>query len=330
MVSNRLKADARVHMKQNPGTSYQHALRAVTGGPPQDWGRSGRELIDGIIGQDEVKERLRWVLSVEAMDAERRRRGLIGSAVIRKQHFIITGEHGTGKSYVARVLARLLQSAGGGEADSVVVVGRHDLVGTSLGGTERKTAAVFDKARGGVLIVEDGHDLVQHPGRFGREALCALAELARNDRTSSAQGGPVVVLVGYSHPLRQFVEHQVLAGIFELHIEVATPSAKDLWTFLGRCAEGRGFTVDADVEAPFVALVEKLQKQFGLAGSALDRLGNLWFVTGLVDRASGLPANRLAGVEDLSSLTDEELFRLTVDDVVAAARMVMSSAGLMV
>lgn len=303
MVSNRLKADARVHMEQHPGTSYQQALRAVVTSSAPPAGDGAWSEIEEIIGQKVVKDQLRVLMKLGLYDVERRRRGLPDMPNNTKKHFVLTGAVGTGRSHVARVLASVLHAGGFVETGGMTVINRHDLVGTVAGESAGKVAAVFDAARGGVLVVEDADWMLGEVGwvdAFGREAMYALARLITGDRVGGGQDGPVVVMIGDQTSMRHFRERAgAITGLFELYIELATPAAKDLWELLGRQVRqpgGHGFVVDRDAEEPFLAFVENLKAQTSLGGSALDRLANLRFVRSTIECAYRERVQRLGGV----------------------------------
>jgi len=315
MVSNRIKADARTHMAQNPGTSYQEALRAVAVTPTPADSRllAARAEIDAIIGQDNVKKQLHIFSTAGAT---------------KPPHFLFSGGPGTGKTRTAHILARTLFAAGAVDEPIVVSVGRSELVGAVEGETARKTSAAFDSARGGVLLVDSAHNLVQdrgvHSDPFGSEALDTLADKMR-DRA----GGAVVIFSGYGAPLRRILGQNLrFAGMVGQILEFTSLTAEEMWRLLKCIAVERGRIVEDCAEAGFTQMVESVNNSTKNGHPGLDVVGNARFARGVFEQAQGLASSRLLTADDLSQLTNDELTTLTADDVTNAAGHLIHAAGL--
>lgn len=316
MVSNRIKADARAHMAKNPGTRYQEALRAVAVAPTSADTEllAARAEIDAIIGQDAVKKQLHLFSTPGAP---------------KPPHLVFSGGSGTGKTRTAHILARALCAAGVVDEPTVVHVGRAQLVGVVEGETSRKTSAAFDSARGGVLLIDAAHDLVQdrgvHSDPFGSEALDTLAEKMRDEA-----GDVVVVFAGYGEPLRRILGQNLrFAGMVGQILEFTSLTPNEMWRLLKSIAAERGQIVEDSAEAGFTQMVDSLNHSNKKGHSGLDLVGNAWFAGGVIGRAEGYRFARLSvSAVDLADLTNEQLLTLTAHDVTNAARHLIHAAGL--
>lgn len=289
-----------------------------------------RAEIDSLIGQEAVKKQLGLILRSAELEAEVQRRGL-GARTPRGiggRNFVFSGEAGVGKSWAAEILARALHSAGAIEKPEVTVVNRHSLVGGFEGEGAKKTATVLAQASGGVLYIDEAYDLIQarvgQPDPFGSEALDTLLQHMVN-----RPGDVTVVLAGYPEPLDRLLrENPGLSSRIHVRVDFEAFTAEQLWQALIALAERDQRTVDDDVQEPFLRLAHKLIGSEDSHGQRLiDRLGNIRFVRNVVEQAEHLAAQRLYTVEDLSTISDEELVQLTAQDVTEAVRNITKMFG---
>lgn len=332
--SARLKKLARAHMSAHPGTRYQQALAAVSGGEPADGSRldcisAVRAEIDALIGQDAAKQQLGSILAGALADAERSRRGL--RVASGHSNFVFTGAPGTGKSYAGGILADALHAAGIIETSKVVHAHRSTLVGAVEGETSAKTAAVFEGARHGVLFVHSANDLVQYRGShgdpFGREAVDTLGQLIRSQEQHT-----VVVLSGFPESMHQFLaREQGLAGLFSCHVAFTSFLPAELWRYVVTFAENGGYILTPGSDRTFQAVVERLGESGADGYRLIDRLGNIRFARNVVEQAAGIAVRRVQAVDDnLSALTDEDLMQITSEDIISAAEQVAGTVGVTV
>lgn len=170
--------------------------------PPPDPAAADRILadIEAMVGLGKVVSELRAVVAAARANAARRRAGL--PVVGPPPHLLLLGEPGTGKTTVARLIGPLLHAAGALARPDVVEVGRTELVGEYIGQTAPLVTAAFDRARGGVLFVDEAYALDAHSEMdFGHEVLATLVALMENNRA-----GTVVILAGYTEPTMAMVE----------------------------------------------------------------------------------------------------------------------------
>ncbi len=234
--------------------------------------------LTAMIGLAAVKAQVRSITaSVEAA----RRRAIAGHAAEKPmQHFVFLGPPGTGKTAVARVVAKIFYAFGLLDSPSVVEAQRADLVGEYLGATAIRTNELIDSALGKVLFIDEAYSLVNdgdgQVDRFGNEAVQALVKRAEDDRERL-----IIILAGYERQMESFLAaNPGLNSRFGVRVKFPTYSAAELQALAEKFVQDRGELLDPDAGPALREMLEEVSRR-----RLTDELGNGRFVRSLLARA---------------------------------------------
>ena len=268
-----------------------------------------------FIGLDEVKYQVARLKSSVAMAIRRQERGL--TVAQRTNHLVFAGPPGTGKTTIARVVAKIYCGLGLLKKETVREVHRADLIGQHIGETEAKTNAIIDSALDGVLFLDEAYALVSTGAKndFGLVAIDTLLARMENDRDRL-----VVIVAGYRKDLDAFLDaNEGLRSRFTRSIDFPSYSPKELVEIATRMAEKRDSRFEeaarADMKRLFAHLAESSTPDAnGVQRRSLDVAGNGRFVRNLVERSEEEREYRLDH-SDAEDFTDDELMTITATDV---------------
>jgi type VII secretion ATPase EccA len=283
-----------------------------------------------FIGLEEVKFQVARLKSSVAMSIRRQERGL--TVAQRTNHLVFAGPPGTGKTTIARVVAKIYCGLGLLKKETVREVHRADLIGQHIGETEAKTNAIIDSALDGVLFLDEAYALVSTGAKndFGLVAIDTLLARMENDRDRL-----VVIVAGYRKDLDMFLDtNEGLRSRFTRSIDFPSYSSSELVEIAERMAEKRDSTFEKaahdEMEKLFGHLAEATTPDAaGVPRRSLDIAGNGRFVRNLVERSEEEREYRLDH-SDQDDFTDEEMMTITAGDVTNSAAPLLRGLGLTV
>jgi type VII secretion ATPase EccA len=289
-----------------------------------------REL-DEFIGLEKVKDQVARLKSAVAMELVRKQRGL--EVAQRTHHLVFTGPPGTGKTTIARVVAKIYCGLGLLKKENIREVHRADMIGQHIGETEAKTNALIDSALDGVLFLDEAYSLVATGAKndFGLVAIDTLLARMENDRDRL-----VVIVAGYRADLDRFLDtNQGLRSRFTRSIDFPSYKPVELIEIANFMAAKRDSAFSqaalADLESLFAHLADASKADAaGVERRGLDIAGNGRFVRNVVEKSEEEREFRLDHSQhaETGEFTDEELVTITSEDVRSSVEPLLQGLGL--
>ncbi|GAA0364009.1 right-handed parallel beta-helix repeat-containing protein [Streptomyces blastmyceticus] len=212
--------------------------------------------LDALVGLESVKREVRALTDMIEVGRRRQEAGLKAASV--RRHLVFTGSPGTGKTTVARLYGEILASLGVLERGHLVEVSRVDLVGEHIGSTAIRTQEAFDRARGGVLFIDEAYALCpEDSGRdFGREAIDTLVKLMEDHRDAV-----VVIVAGYTAEMQRFLTvNPGVASRFSRTITFGDYAPEELLRIVEQQAEEHEYRIGAGAAEALLAYFTAIPK----------------------------------------------------------------------
>ena len=259
------------------------------------------QKLDGLVGLKAVKKEISNLTAFLNLQI---RRG--ETQTFQGKHYVFTGNPGTGKTTVARIMADIFKTLGVVSRGQLVEADRAKLVAGYAGQTAIKTNQLVDQALGGVLFIDEAYTLKSSDGdTFGAEAIDTLLKRLEDDR-----GKFICIVAGYTDQMHDFIDtNPGLKSRFTqtIHFDDYTPD--ELTEIFLHLAEGKNFTIDDDTRAAIHRQFEQLylrrDKNFGNAREA-RRIFNE-----AVERQS----QRLVKLMNDPGFQEKDMYSLTKDDL---------------
>ena len=257
--------------------------------------------LDGLVGLTSVKKEISNLTAFLNLQI---RRG--ETQTFQGKHYVFTGNPGTGKTTVARIMADIFKTLGVVARGQLVEADRAKLVAGYSGQTAIKTNQLVDQALGGVLFIDEAYTLKSSDGdTFGAEAIDTLLKRLEDDR-----GKFICIVAGYTDQMHDFIDtNPGLKSRFTqtIHFDDYTPD--ELTEIFLHLAEGKNFTIDDDTRAAIHRQFEQLylrrDKNFGNAREARR----------IFNEAVEKQSQRLVKLMNDPGFQEKDMYSLTKDDL---------------
>ncbi len=210
--------------------------------------------LDKIVGLVEIKEYVRGLKEYYEVQKRRREEGLKAGEL--NKHMIFTGNPGTGKTTIARIVSKYLKAIGVLSGGQLVEVSRGDLVGRYVGHTAPLVNQVLKSALGGVLFIDEAYSLYRgEDDSFGLEAIDTLVKGIEDNRDNL-----IVILAGYSKEMEGFLEaNSGLKSRFPNIINFPDYTGEELVSISRITAASKGYEIEEAAEKPLLDFYNEVQ-----------------------------------------------------------------------
>ena len=259
-----------------------------------------KKELHSYIGLDDVKKEVDTLINLVTIQKLRKENGLPTNDL--SLHMVFSGNPGTGKTMIARLMARIYKSLGILSKGQLVEVDRSGLVAGYVGQTAIKTSEVIEKAKGGVLFIDEAYALTNRGGNdYGQEAVDTLLKAMEDNRDDL-----IVIVAGYIELMEEFVHSNPgLESRFNRFLHFPDYTIDEMMVIFDmRCSQS-GYTL-AEEARPILRDIIKLESM------DIKGFGNARGIRNLFEKAVTAQANRLATDPEI---TKEDLMLLTADDV---------------
>lgn len=262
--------------------------------------------LDSLVGLKSVKEEMTQTAAYIDLQLKR---GSSSNALER--HYVFTGNPGTGKTTVARIMADILKALDAVPNGQMIEADRSKLVAGYAGQTSIKTNELIDSAIGGVLFIDEAYTLYQGENDiFGKEAVDTLLKRLEDDR-----GKFICIVAGYTKEMHQFIESNPgLKSRFNktIHFEDYTP--EELTQIFLNLAKKNKFVLSSPVQQ---SLKRHLEEVYATRD---HNFGNARDVRTLFENATSNQSKRLAGITGSPAFRQEMMFELTAEDIIGTEK----------
>ncbi|MFI0410131.1 AAA family ATPase [Actinomadura sp. 3N508] len=272
--------------------------------------------LHSLTGLDTVKHEIALIVAGTHAARLRSESGLKITPPTR--HMVFTGNPGTGKTMVARLLGRIYKRLGVLSSGHLIEASRAHLVGEYIGQTAPRTRRLVERALGGVLFIDEAYTLTQSPlkGDYGHEAIAELVKLMEDHRDDL-----IVIVAGYQQEMAEFlVANPGLDSRFPKQIHFPDYSDEELITVFGQLAAADGFKLAPGTDDVLLAMLRRAPRgpSFGngrlmrnmldvAVANQADRVASAAFAAKKKGDGTGKKAGKMPSKKELITLTADDL-----------------------
>lgn len=258
------------------------------------------DTLQEMIGLTEVKTVIDEIIAASKVVRARERMGLNTQGA--SFHMMFSGNPGTAKTSVARLLCKILKEESAISSGRFVECGRQDLVAKYVGWTARMVEDKFKEAQGGILFIDEAYALVDSSNTYGAEAINTVVQMMENYRDSV-----IVIFAGYPEKMQTFLEqNEGLKSRIAFHLSFPDYSPEELTDILTLISQKRDYQIDEEAKEYCKELFCNAVKE--------DNFGNGRYVRNILDQAIIKQSARILKMETREDISREEICRLKRED----------------
>ena len=260
------------------------------------------EELNALVGLGSVKEEIRSLVNLIKIRKMREKMNL--PEMDMSYHMVFTGSPGTGKTTVARLVAKIYKELGILSEGNLVETDRSGLVAGYVGQTAIKVHELVEQAIGGILFIDEAYALANPdvPNDFGTEAIDTLVKLMEDHRDNL-----VIIVAGYTEEMKNFLKSNTgLISRFNKFVDFPDYSTEELVEIMDVMGQNAGLLIDEDAKAAVLSSLKKKKP-----GEWRD-FGNARGIRNLFEKLVVNQANRLVMLENPSRL---DLITIKKEDV---------------
>ncbi len=259
------------------------------------------EKLMNMVGLNEVKGVIDNIICAYKM--QKLRNGYMTSDFSQSRHMIFTGNPGSAKTTVARLVAEILNKEGVLENESFVECGRADLIGKFVGWTAPQVKQKFRQAQGGILFIDEAYSLVDDTGSFADEAINTIVQEMENHRDDV-----IVIFAGYPDKMKEFMEkNEGLKSRIAFHINFPDYTSDELMQIFKLMMSERGYSITHAGEKAALKLFAQAE--------SVPNFGNGRFARNVLEQSIMRQSSRLVREGFCDAEKKEMLFRLQKEDL---------------
>lgn len=260
------------------------------------------EELNDLVGLDKVKSEVNDLIAYQAIQKLRKENGLsVGRNTL---HMAFTGNPGTGKTTVARIVGRVYKQLGLLSKGHFLEVSRTDLIAGYQGQTALKVKEVVESIKGGVLFIDEAYSITEndHSDSYGRECLTELTKALEDYRDDL-----VVIVAGYTEPMNKFFDSNPgLKSRFNKFIDFTDYNENELFEIFSKMCKVNDYAISEDAEQKIKFLIKNTIEQ------KEEQFANGRFVRNLYEDITIRQARRLF---KMIAPTKEELITILAEDL---------------